>query len=164
MARDATVQLLGNPDYGVVVYEEGFLMLRKGASGTLANFVKLPSLESARALAENSTDIPLEGKLSLLGYTIDRQKVDGGKDLHITCFWKCLEDFDTDLALVITVGHDGKIFEWEHRPLYGLALGLLLNKGDIFKDEQFVELRREHKWVQSEEDIRLGVRVRMLSE
>ena len=139
MARDAAIQLLGNPDYGVIAYEEGFLMLRERASGTLADFVKLPSLESARALAENPTDIPLEGKLSLLGYTIDRQKVNGGKDFHITCFWKCLDDFDTDLAFVTTASHDGKTFEWEHRPLYGLAPGVSLKKGDIFKDEQFAK-------------------------
>ena len=90
--------------------------------------------------------------------------VGSSKDLHITYFWECLEDFDTDLALVTTVSHDGRTFEWEHRPLFGLAPGVSLKKGDVFKDEQFVELGREYKWVQSEEDIRFGVQVRVSGE
>lgn len=143
--------LLKNRDYGIVAYEDGVILFKKGANYE-AGLMKLAYAHGAEVHEFNEQEITPS-----LKYIGSRQSepfergfnMESRKDryflkmLHFTTFWSARKDFPDDYSFVYKIHNQDAEYLIEHEPVFGLFPTEKWIEGELVRDNVFWVAPRE---------------------
>jgi len=136
--NDPFLKLLDDDRYGVVAFQDGTILFRKGADHAKGmHHFKVDTLPSDRTLS-SSIDL---GPIALVGAGTEGFSGSSDKYLHLSIYWRrkagqLAEGYTVTLAVET---EDSEIV-YEHRPLYGLMGKYDWKTGSIIRDDAFIPL------------------------
>jgi len=74
---------------------------------------------SSKITPKNKVDVTFNQDLTLLGYTIQNEKLHPGSPLQISYFWNNLKPIKEDWAVFVHFEHEGNIFQNDHAFYHG---------------------------------------------
>lgn len=153
----AVKELLGNPAYGLVRYDDQVLMFQRGHTGTLRDMVltrEIPASEPLRVI---------DGSIALIRCEADRLSIAPGRLLRVRYVWRCLKTPQAPYAIWTRfVRHGDVLFSSLHEPLDGLWPMMQWSVGDTVRDSSLIRVPEDV--VPTAEDIQMEVQLVRLTE
>jgi len=146
--NDLIREILNNRDYGIVHYQDGVAVFKKGAEYTLG-LEKLAIVTDASEMNQNLNVEVTPGILcqgftehgTLWSYSQPDQwgPVFWKKAIHFTCYWTATTDTLVNQDLIFKVVHEDSSYQLPHQPVFGIYAYSNWLVNEIIRDEIFWE-------------------------
>lgn len=148
---DSIRQILKRKDYGVIEYDDGVCLLKKGAN--YEQGLRELAIEVGTAI-ETYSKKKVTPSLEFLGYNEfpilktyapiqNSEAIEWKYAVHFTSFWSSKDSVEKDVPLIFKYQMKDKIYFQKHEPVFGVFPITSWQSKEIIKDEVFWELPRD---------------------
>lgn len=146
--NDSILAMLRNIDYGIIHYDDGVCLFKKGAN--YEQGVRELSIDVGSAI-ETFSKKEITPAIEFMGYNefpllkayhpIENSEAIKWKyAIHYTSFWSTKEKLTQDYQIVFKYQHGDQIFYQAHEPVFGIFPTTRWQPNEIIKDEIFWEV------------------------